>query len=155
MKKLLKATILLTSLVAVLAWSDKSRYDITISELFEKSIASDDSTYMAIAIYRCSALLALVNGIKERDAGIVDDKDVSGELLKTGYYLSVAKQRERGVKVDLEKSMERAKQEYDRHYMKYKSWMTDNYDASGDYWGSHKDLQSEILDCTSIAQEIL
>ena len=152
-KKPLKMTILFLVMTMVPAWSDSSPYGVNISELMAKSIDSNDSTYSTIAAYRCSALLALVNGIRERDSGIKDESDSSGELLKLGYYMTVDNLRKRGADVDMEDAAKRAKESYDRHYSKYYDWLESNYDTYGDYWVSDKDLQSEIIDCNTFSQE--
>lgn len=152
-KKTLKMTILFLVMTMVPAWSDSSPYGVNITELVAKSSDSNDSTYLTIAAYRCSALLALVNGIRQRDGGIKDESDSSGELLKLGYYMTVAKLRERGADVDMEDAAKRAKESYDRHYSKYYDWLVSNYDTYGDYWASDKDLQSEIIDCNTLYQE--
>jgi len=149
MKRLL---VIIASLTTLSAWSDSSPYGVNITELVAKSSDSNDSTYLTIAAYRCSALLALVNGIRERDGGIKDESDSSGELLKLGYYMTVAKLRERGADVDIEDAAKRAKESYDRHYSKYYDWLESNYDTYGDYWASDKNLQSEIIDCNAISQ---
>ena len=150
MKRLL---VIIASLTTLSAWSDSSPYGVNITELVAKSSDLNDSTYLTIAAYRCSALLALVNGIRERDGGIKDESDSSGELLKLGYYMTVAKLRERGADVDIEDAAKRAKESYDRHYSKYYDWLVSNYDTYGDYWVSDKDLQSEIIDCNTFYQE--
>jgi len=150
MKRLL---VIITLLTTLSAWSDSSPYGVNISELMAKSMDSNDSTYLTIAAYRCSALLALVNGIRERDGGIKDESDSSGELLKLGYYMTVANLRKRGADLDMEDVAKRAKESYDRHYSKYYDWLVSNYDSYGDYWASDKDLQSEIIDCNTFSQE--
>ena len=150
MKRLL---VIIASLTTLSAWSDSSPYGVNITELVAKSLDSNDSTYLTIAAYRCSALLALVNGIRERDSGIKDESDSSGELLKLGYYMTVAKLRERGADVDIDDAAKRAKESYDRHYSKYYDWLVSNYDTYGDYWASDKALQSEIIDCNTFYQE--
>ena len=146
-------TLLSLVMTTLPAWSAPSPYGINIKELKAKSMDSNDSTYLTIAAYRCSALLALVNGIRERDGGIKDESDSSGELLKLGYYMTVANLRKRGADLDMEDAAKRAKESYDRHHSKYYDWLVSNYDTYGDYWVSDKDLKSEIIDCNTFSQE--
>lgn len=151
MKFLILAVIYLSA-TASSALATPSPYGITISELASKAAAEDDSTYMTLAAYRCSALLTLVNGIMERDAGVKADGDVGGDLLEMGYILTAMKAQERGAEIDLAGIVQRAGEERDRHHAKYYDWMVMNYDTYGDYWGSDKVMAAEIASCKELAQ---
>lgn len=140
------------ALTATSIFAVESPYRIAISELASKAAAQDDSTYMTLAAYRCSALLTLANGIMERDAGIKADGDVGGDLLEMGYILTAMKAQERGAEVDLAGIVQRAGEERDRHHTKYYDWMVTNYDTYGDYWGSDKVMAAEIASCKELAQ---
>ena len=47
-------------------WADASQEGRTIEELLTKGEESNGSTYISIDTYRCSALLSIINCIKER-----------------------------------------------------------------------------------------
>ena len=152
--KIVSNLLLLAAAASFTALASTSPYGISIEKLFAKAEATNDQTYLNLAVYRCSALLALVNGIVERDTGTTKNNGASQDLLEFGFYLTMKQLQERGGKIDEDAVFSRSKASYDDHYSKYYDWMVKNYDAFGDYWGTDQSLQSEITSCNTLAKQI-
>ena len=152
--KIVSNLLLLAAAASFTALASTSPYGISVEELFDKAEATNDKTYVNLAVYRCSALLALVNGIVERDTGTTKNKGASQELFEFGFYITMEQLQERGGKIDEDAVLSRSKASYDDHYSKYYDWMVKNYGAFGDYWGTDQSLQSEITSCNTLAKKI-
>ena len=151
----MKYLLLISLLVSGMVSADESPYGISAADLLEKANTTGDTTYLAIASYRCAALLTLFNGIIARDTAEQVDTEGPSNLLFIGIVATKIKLSERGVdRSRVDEVDQRAYEDFDKYLSTYRSWLEQNYANSGDYWGTHETIRAEITACRGLAAEL-
>ena len=152
--KTLILTIILTCSSIAAGQASKPSW-ISVEDLHAKYQSTDDYSYLSNALYRCSALNALLGSLFVRDGR------AEGELLldrsNTQFLMAntfrALRQLEQGADIDLESAtLDLTVMESDMYKtmtMNYANWFTYNYTMYGDLT-TEPDMNNEINVCAEI-----
>ena len=132
-----------------------SKYELSINDLYDKSLATKDSTYAGHAYNRCSALFLLMNAFLERDGReAVWDNEIPVQFHQIAVNFFQEKLRKNNATKENIKSMEEmALAQHKEHMGKYKDWILSNQLDTGDSWSGDQELMNEINTCVKFGRE--
>lgn len=133
-------------------------FEIQISDLLEKTVETDDTTYMARASLRCSSLQAqLAILMKENyEPELSQSFAVKSNLLfDFANRLTEASFVIRGKNITTEDLNKKIDNDFSRYAKVYKSWLETNYIKRGEFFGSSPKLQSDVTACNQFANALI
>jgi hypothetical protein len=129
----------------------------SIAQLLVKFESQQDGLYLALASNRCSALLAIVQGVLKRDANKDVYVGVPDRLSNLAWSLTRDKLEDRGVRLDdarLKVIDEELNDDFTSFVKAYSQRMEANRKTNGDMWGSDPMISKDLEACKEIAAAV-
>jgi hypothetical protein len=143
-------------LVCTHAFGDAPKW-ISLEELANKAIDTEDATYFATSFYRCAALYMVVGGSIQRDFGqsespIAEVYNSSGNnLFAKAIFVDAAIRVKRGAeKLSQEEQVSQGMKTLDPMMKNYVLWMNENQLNTGDRFDSKLKIELDI--CKQLAE---
>jgi|DEB0MinimDraft_6_1074348.scaffolds.fasta_scaffold38076_3 hypothetical protein len=125
-----------------------------VTHVLSKFESTKDGLYLALASNRCSALLAVVQGVLKRDANRDVYVGVPDQLSDVAWQITLKKLKDRGVEVNdarLDKIGDELNEDFTSFVKAYSGRMTANRKAHGDMWSSDPLISNDIEACQEVA----